>query len=180
MRGGAGPFPEVLRAGFGPVSEALRGRGAKQDNPKFHISPQCGERLCRWYLHGRGSGFTHPRVGQAEHLACRKRPPNAFSGRSPHPLRAVSIRCAQARGRQAGGNPCRGRVTPVCRVWSGGKGGAPETGIPAALGRVWTKAGGREDLGNPAPLKASSISEKEHLQRVTFPALWRRSILVLG
>ena len=39
MRGGAGPFPEVLRAGFGPVSEALRGRGAKQDNPQIPHLP---------------------------------------------------------------------------------------------------------------------------------------------
>ena len=27
---------------------------------------------------GGGSDFTHPWVGQAEHLACRKRLPNAF------------------------------------------------------------------------------------------------------
>ena len=32
-----------------------------------------------------GADFTHPRVGQAEHLACRKRPPNAFCGQKPAP-----------------------------------------------------------------------------------------------
>ena len=43
--------------------------------------------------HGHGSGpataatghFTHPWVGQAERLACRKRPPNAFCGQKPAP-----------------------------------------------------------------------------------------------
>ena len=34
--------------------------------------------LPRPFFGGRGADFTHPRVGQAEHLACRKRPPNAF------------------------------------------------------------------------------------------------------
>ncbi len=35
---------------------------------------------------GLGSNFTHPWVGQAERLACRKRPPTQFPGRSPDPL----------------------------------------------------------------------------------------------
>lgn len=31
------------------------------------------------------SDFTHPRVGQAERLACRERLPNAFFGQKPAP-----------------------------------------------------------------------------------------------
>jgi hypothetical protein len=34
---------------------------------------------------GSGDDFTHPRVGQAERLACRKRLPNAFCGQKPAP-----------------------------------------------------------------------------------------------
>ena len=36
--------------------------------------------------------FTHPRVGQAEHLACRKRPPNAFCGQKPAPTSFIKIK----------------------------------------------------------------------------------------
>ena len=61
------------------------GRSKKVREKPYHISSQCGERLCRQYLHGRGADFTHPRVGQAERLACRERLPNAFFGQKPAP-----------------------------------------------------------------------------------------------
>ena len=100
---------------------------------------------------------THPWVGQAEHLACRKRQLGAFagaarthSGREGHhgkaPVAAVSALCA-------------------------GFGERLEEGF---LSRVF---GQRGRLGRR--LWAIN-SEKEHLQGARFWALWGRSIFVLG
>ena len=49
-----------------------------------------------------GANFTHPRVGQAERLACRKRLPNAFCGRKPTPTLSAEkkkmLRCITHQG----------------------------------------------------------------------------------
>ena len=59
-----------------------------------------------------GHQFIHCWVGQAEHLACRKRQPGAFAGVArTHSGRDGS--CPQE-------GPCRGRVGPVCRFQEGG------------------------------------------------------------
>ena len=57
-----------------------------------------------------------------------------FAGRSPHPLCTVSIRRTQARGGQAGGNRCRGRVHPVCRFQSGSGASCPRNGNFGGVG----------------------------------------------
>ena len=57
-------------------------------------------------------------------------------GRGPHPLLTRDVRQTQARGSQAGGHLCRGRVGPVCRFQSEDGGGAPVEGIWTAMGRV--------------------------------------------
>ena len=55
-------------------------------------------------------------------------------GRGPHPLCTVSIRRTQARGGQAGGNRCRGRVHPVCRFQSGSGASCPRNGNFGGVG----------------------------------------------
>ena len=68
-------------------------------------------------------------MGQAEHLACRKRLPGTFAG--------VARTHSPGRGRRPQEDPCHGRVGPVC--WFEGRGGdgAPVGGVSAVLGRVW-------------------------------------------
>ena len=60
---------EGILAGFGEVGSR---RKYSRRNPA--TSPRSADRIRRWW----GSDFTHPWVGQAEHLACRKRQLNAF------------------------------------------------------------------------------------------------------
>ena len=74
--GQALPLPEILRAGFGPVSEALRGRGAKQDKRRgrkrptsTHNRPQCGQ--LRGIPGGQSWGQTQ-REGTSLRSFCRK------------------------------------------------------------------------------------------------------------
>ena len=54
-----GPFWAVWRG----IWKFAEDEGRSRIIPKYYISPQCGERLCRWYLHGRGSGFYPPSGG---------------------------------------------------------------------------------------------------------------------
>ena len=91
----------------------------------------------------------HLWVGQAEHLACRKRQPGAFAG-------AARTHSRRRAGRPQEG-PCRGRVGPVC--WFRGRGGEmiPVEGIWTVLGRVW--GGGCPDHPN---------SEEERLRGPRF------------
>ena len=108
-------------------------------------------------------------VRQAEHLACRKRQPGTFAGVArTHFCPVKGIRWLRHKTVEPEGTPCRGRVSPVCRFRGGGEGGATETGISAALGRVW--GGGCPDHPN---------SEEERLRGVLFRVLWGRSILIL-
>ena len=58
-----------------------------------------------------GHQFTHPWVGQAEHLACRKRQPGTFAG--------VARTHSGRRAERPQESPCRGRVGPVYRFLGG-------------------------------------------------------------
>ena len=60
-----------IPAQFGRVSKTV---GSPKSIPVESPSPRNSDRIRQW----QGSDFTHPRVGQAERLACRKRLPNAF------------------------------------------------------------------------------------------------------
>ena len=95
-----------------------------------------------------GHQFTHRWVGQAEHLACRKRPPGAFAGVARTHFCPGTLRRAQARGGRARESPCCRRAGPVCRFrgWGGARGAVDD--ISAASGRVW---GGCP--GHPTPEK---------------------------
>ena len=70
-----------------------------------------------------GHQFTHRWVGQAEHLACRKRPPGAFAGVARTHFCPGTLRRAQARGGRARESPCCRRTGPVCRFrgWGGAR-----------------------------------------------------------
>ena len=75
-----------------------------------------------------------PLVGQAEHLACRKRQPGVFAGVVRTHFAPTLPACSSTR-RATGENRRRGRVGPVCRFRSGG-GAVTRRGTWTALDRV--------------------------------------------
>ena len=123
---------------------------------------------------------THPWVGQAEHLACRERPPNAFCGRGPHPLLPRSPPACSSAGQLSRRVPLSRSCRPCVPVSGLGWGHH----LLMVFRRRWTVYGaaadGKGNRGDPAPLSVVSSAEKERLQEAPFRALWGRSIFVLG
>ena len=115
-----------------------------------------------------GHQFTHRWVGQAEHLACRKRPPGAFAGVArthfcPEPSGVLKHRAAQQES------------TPVTAV------PALCAGFGAGVGAVCLSAG----FGGVGPRVERRLFEPSKSRERTPPgspvwALWGCSILVLG
>ena len=67
------------QAGFGGFSKSRWRMIEETDKIKMLRLPTVWKGICGRQQQPVGEGdFTHPRVGQAERLACRKRPPNAF------------------------------------------------------------------------------------------------------
>ena len=86
-----------------------------------------------WQAHA-GKRFTRPWVGLSRAPGLPQATARRICGRGPHPLCTVSIRRTQARGGQAGGNRCRGRVHPVCRFQSGSGASYPRNGNFGGVG----------------------------------------------
>ena len=84
-------YPTRFYGGFPPcLPLTLRGyRVTKKSRRNCATSPRSADRNRQWW----GDDFTHPWVGQAERLACRERPPNAFlraEARTHFPLTAAA------------------------------------------------------------------------------------------
>ena len=86
-------------------------------------------------------GVTHPEAGgQGDVLPTlggASRAPGLPQAAAKRLLRAWLTPTPEGEADNHKEAPCRGRAAPVCRFRGGGEGGATETGISAALGRVW-------------------------------------------
>ena len=77
---------------------SLLGPGVEKSAGKIKSPHLTAVQSCIWGISNNRleDDFTHPRVGQAERLACRERQPTRFPGGSPDPLylqRKKMLRC---------------------------------------------------------------------------------------
>ena len=70
--------PGGYRPDLGRFQESWQRTKEEAGKIKSPQLPQCGGPLGAVSSNRSEGDFTHPQVGQAERLACRKRPPNAF------------------------------------------------------------------------------------------------------
>ena len=148
------PTSQRVQAGFEPVfrrrEEHLCGTSStsnqftqgKRNSRKMELPHLLAVRrgTCGRHQQPVGEGdFTHPRVGQAEHLACRKRLPNAFCGQKPAPTFAQSRASGSSGTRQLSR-----RAPPVAAVWAlcaGLRAGVEAVPMSRAFRRRWAVCG---------------------------------------
>ena len=123
--------------------------------------------------------FTHPWVGQAEHLACRKRPPNAFCGQKPAPTFAQEPSgVLKHRAAQQESTPVTA-VPALCADFAGRVRAVPLKRDFSGVGPRVGKSVRQRGLALQCPRDSIKFRERTP-PGALFRALWGRSSFVLG